>query len=78
MDEIWDHLFQPKTKQQSKQWKHLGSLPSKEVKTWMSAGKVMGSSVWDAKGVLLVAYYADLLRQLQEKIKLICHGKRTR
>ena len=44
---------------------------------------------WDAEGVLLVhyldkghtitgAYYADLLRQLREKIKQIRRGKLTR
>ena len=79
MDETWVHHFQPKTKQQSKQWKHLGSLPPKEANTGMFPGKVMITMFWDAEGVLLVdyldeghtitwAYYADLLRQLREKI----------
>ena len=44
----------------------------------MSACKVMASIFWDAESVLLVdkghatteAYYADLLRQLQEKIQV--------
>ena len=79
MGEARVHHFQPKTKQQSKQWKHLGSLPPMEANTGMSAGKVMISIFWDTEGVLLVdyldkghtntgAYYADLLRQLREKI----------
>ena len=84
MDETWVHHFQPETKQQSKQWKHLGYPPPKEAKTRMSTGKVIASIFWDAEGVLLVhyldkghtitgAYSADLLRQLWEKIKQIQH-----
>ena len=55
----------------------------------MSTGKVMASIFWDAEGVFLVdyldkshtitgAYFADLLRQLQEKIEQIQHGKLPR
>ena len=55
MDETWIHHFQPETKQQSKQWKHLVPLPSKEAKTVMYVGRVMPSIFWDA-GVLLVDY----------------------
>ena len=80
MDESWIHHYQSETKQQSKQWKHLGSPPSKEAKTGMYAGKVMASIFWDAEWVLLVdyldkghiitsAFYADLRRQLWGKIK---------
>ena len=71
MDETCVDHFKPETKQQSKLWKHLGSLPSKEAKTVMA----MASSSLDAEGVLLVdyldmgytitrAYYDGLLRQL--------------
>ena len=78
--------FQPETKQQFKQWKHLCYPHSKEAKTVMSASKVMASMFCDAEGVLLVDYldkghtitgacYADLLRQLLEKIKQIRRGK---
>ena len=45
-----------KDKDQSKQWKHLGSPPLKEAKTGMSAGMVMASFFWGAEGVLLVDY----------------------
>ena len=82
------HHFHPETKQQSKHWKHLGFPPPKETKSGMSVGKVMASSFWDAEGVLLVdhldkghtitgAYYADLLKQLREKIKQIQADKRS-
>ena len=40
MDETWIHNFQPETKHQ---WKHIGSPPTKEAKTGISAGKVMSS-----------------------------------
>ena len=71
MDNTWVQHFQPETKQQLKQWKHLGPPSPKEAKTAMSAGKVM---TWDA-GVLLVdyldkchnitgAYFVFLLKQL--------------
>ena len=43
MDENGVHHFQPRTKQQSKQWKRLCSPSSKDAKTGMSAGKVMAS-----------------------------------
>ena len=56
MDETWLHHFQPETKQQSKPWKQLDSLPPKEAKTGMSVGKVMASIFWDADGLLLMDY----------------------
>ena len=85
VNETHVHHFKPETKQQSKLWKHVGSLPSKEAKTVMA----MASSSLDAEGVLLVdypdmghtittAYYAGLLRQLGTKIKQIWRGQLTR
>ena len=67
-------------KQQSKQWKYALSPPPKKVKAVWSAGKVMSSVYWNAKGILLIdylpigqtitgQYYANLLDQLQEKIR---------
>ena len=74
VDKNWDHHFQLQTKQQSKQWKHLGYPPSKEG---MFISKVMASNCWDAEGVLLVdyqdnghtitgAYYTDNLKQQRD------------
>ncbi|XP_076044748.1 histone-lysine N-methyltransferase SETMAR-like [Oratosquilla oratoria] len=76
MDESWVHHYQPETKEQSKQWKHASSPTPKKAKVTVSAGKVMASVFWDARGVLLVdylskghtitrQYYADLLRELR-------------
>ena len=80
VDETWVHHFQPKTKQQSKLWKHHGSPAPKKAKSVISARKVMASVFWDSEGVLLIdylskgqtvtgSYYANLLRQLRQKIK---------
>ena len=42
-DETWVHHFDPKSKMQSKQWKHPGSSPPKKLKRVHSVGKVMAS-----------------------------------
>ena len=84
MDETWVHHFTPGTKQQSKQWNHPGSTLPKKAKTVPPAGKVVASVFWDADGILLIdylqkgqtingTYYASLLTQLQEKIKIKRH-----
>ena len=76
MDKTWVHHFQPESKEQS----------PKKAKSVMSAGKVITFIFWDSQGVILVdyltkgqsiigQYYANLLRQLQEKIKKNQHGK---
>ena len=89
MDETWVHHFTPEAKQHSKQWKHPVSPPPKKAKTVPSAGKVMASVFWDADGILLIdylqkgrtingTYYASLLTQLREKIKIKRCGKLTK
>ena len=89
MDETWFYHSTPEANQQSKQWKHPSSLPPKKAKTVPSAGKVMASVFWDAAGILLTdylqkgqtingAYYASLLTQLREKIKIKRRGKLTK
>lgn len=80
MDETWVHHYTPESKQQSKQWKKPDEPTPKKAKTILSAGKVMASVFWDAKGVIMVdylakgetinsAYYCTLLRRLRETIK---------
>ena len=74
------------SKGQSKQWKHPSSSQPKKAKTVLLAGKIMASVFWNADGILMVeylqkgqtingTYYASLLRQLRENIKVRCHGK---
>lgn len=80
MDETWVHHYTPETKQQSKQWTEAGCSAPKKAKTIPSAGKVMASVFWDAKGILLIdylekgktitgEYYANLLDRLDEEIR---------
>jgi hypothetical protein len=57
-DESWIHQYDPETKESSKQWKHLESLPPKKAKTQPSAGKVMLTVFWDQDGVILTDYLA--------------------
>ena len=49
VDESWFRHFEPETKRQSMEWRHLHS-PSKTVP---SAAKVMGTVFWDAEGLIL-------------------------
>lgn len=80
MDETWIHHYTPETKAQSKQWMEAGSNAPKKAKMVLSAGKVMASVFWDAKGILLLnylekgktinsQYYVSLLDQLDDKIR---------
>ncbi|XP_015432649.1 PREDICTED: histone-lysine N-methyltransferase SETMAR-like [Dufourea novaeangliae] len=56
MDETWIHHYTPETKIQSKQWIGHGESVPKKAKVIRSAGKVMASVFWDAKGILLIDY----------------------
>jgi len=80
MDETWAHHFDPETKQQSKQWKHITSPTPVKFRKIASAGKVMASVFWDSEGVLMIGYlergktvtgvyYAKLIRKLWSAIK---------
>jgi len=80
MDETWVHHFTPETKEQSKQWTEKGESAPKKAKTVPSAGKVMASVFWDARGIIFIdylqkgrtingEYYANLLQRLGDEIK---------
>ena len=88
-DECWVHHFEPETKWQSMQWKHSTSPAPKKAKVVSSAGKVMASVFWDARGIVFIDYlekgktingecYAKLLRELQQAIKSKRPGKLTK
>jgi histone-lysine N-methyltransferase SETMAR len=88
-DEVWIHCYDPETKQQSMQWVHKGSPPPLKFRTQPSAGKIMATIFWDARGLLFInylppkttitgQYYADILRQLRQAIKLKRPGMLTR
>ena len=74
------HFYEPENKAQSRQWVGPGSPRPKKFKTQASAGKVMTTRFWDAKGVIMLdflskrstitgVYYANLLDQLRTAIR---------
>ena len=80
VDETWVHYYEPENKAQSRQWIGPGSPRPKKFKTQPSAGKVMATVFWDAKGVIMLdflpkrstitgVYYANLLDQLRTAIR---------
>ena len=84
--ETWVHYYEPENKAQSRQWVGLGSPRPKKFKTQPSAGKVMATVFWDAKGVIMLdflpkrstitgMYYANLLDQLRTAIREKRRGK---
>ena len=86
VDETWVHYHEPENKAQSHQWVGPGSPRPKKFKTQPSAGKVMATVFWDAKGDIILdflpkrntitgVYYANLLDQLRTAIREKCRGK---
>ena len=76
VDETWVHYYEPENKAPSRQWVGTGSPRPKKFKTQPSAGNVMSTVIWDAKGVIVLdflpkrstitgVYYANLLDQLR-------------
>ena len=85
-EETWVHYYEPENNAQSRQWVGPGSLRPKKFKTQPSAGKVMATVFWDAKGVIMLdflpkrstitgVYYANLLDQLRTAIREKRRGK---
>ena len=86
VDETWVHYYEPENKAQSRQWVGPGSPRLKKFKTQPSAGKVMATVFWGAKGVIMLdvlpkrstitgVYYANLLDQLRTAIREKRRGK---
>ena len=55
-DETWVHYYKPENKAQSRLWVGSGSLRPKKFKTQPSAGKVMATVFWEAKGVIMLDF----------------------
>ena len=77
VDETWVHYYEPENKAQ---WVGPGCPNPKKFKTQPSAGKVMATVFWDAKGAIMLdflpkrstitgMYYANLLDQLRTAIR---------
>ena len=80
------HYYESENKGQSRQWVGPGSPRKKKFKTQLSAGKVMATVFWDAKGIIMLdflpkrstitgVYNANLLDQLRTAIREKCRGK---
>ena len=89
VDETSVHCYEPENKAQSLQWVGPGSPRPKKFKTQPSAGKVMATVFWEAKGVIMLdflpkrstitgVYYANLLDQLKTAISEKRRGKLTK
>jgi len=91
MDETWLYHYDPKTKQQSMEWRHSGSPHPKIFRVQISAGKVLASIrfFWDQDAILSidylpkdqtikVEYYSFLLVQWKDILKEKRHGKFTK
>ena len=86
-DETWIDHHDPQTKEESMQWKHKGSPPSKKFRLQQSAGKIMhGSSFFGTQKVFcfwnlchtrqpLLGTYASTMVALHKNIKQKCRGK---
>ena len=86
IDEAWAHQYEPENKTQSRQWIGPGYPKPKKFKTQPSAGKVMATVFWNAKGVFMLGflpkrstttgvYYASLLDPLRTAIREKRRGK---
>lgn len=80
VDETWIHYYTPESTQQSKQWILPDERTPKRPKTQQSAGKVMATVFWDARGIIFIdflekgrtitgLYYTALLDRLSSEIK---------
>ena len=57
VDETWVQNYEPENKIQSRQWIGPGSPRPKKFKMQPSAGKVMATVFWDAKGVIMLDFF---------------------
>jgi len=89
MDESWLYHYDPKTKQQSMEWRHSGSSRPKKFPLQKRAVKVLTLIFWDQNGILIIyylpkdqtinaEYYSSLLVQLKDILKEKRRGKITK
>ena len=83
VDGTWIRHYTPQTKEKPKQWIFEGERAAKKAKTVKSAGKVMATVFWNARGIIYIdylekrqtitgAYHATILHRLSEEIKKKC------
>ena len=86
VNETWVYYDKPENKAESRQWVGPGYPKPKDFKTQPSAGKVMTTVFWDAKGVIILdflpkrsaitgVHHVNLLDQLRTAIREKRRGK---
>ena len=55
-DKTWCYHYEPESKRQSMEWRHVNSPSKKKFKTLPSVGKLMCTVFWDRKGVILLDF----------------------
>jgi len=84
-DETWIHHWDPESKLDSMQWKHVQSSPPNKFRTQPSAGKVIVTIFWDSEGLPWIDYlppkktitsqhHAELTFKLHDATKQKRHG----
>jgi histone-lysine N-methyltransferase SETMAR len=87
-DETWCHYYEPESKQQSMEWRHVNSPSKKQYKMLPSVGKLMCTVFWERKGVILLGflepgqtvnsdYYIVTLTKLKAQISRVRPEKKT-
>ena len=80
--------YEPESKRQSMEWRHVNSPSKKNFKTLPSAGKVTCTVFWDRKGVILLDFlqpgqpinsdrYIATLTKLKARISRVRPEKKT-
>jgi len=80
--------YEPESKRQSMEWRHVNSPSKEKFKTQASAGKVMCTVFWDRKGVILLDFlepgqtinsdrYIATLTKLKARISRVRPEKKT-
>jgi len=87
-DKTCCHHYEPESKRQSMEWRHVNSPSTKKFKTLPSVGKVMYTVFWDRKGAILLHFlepgqtinsdrYIATVTQLKARISRVRPEKKT-
>ena len=79
-DETWVYRYEPESKRQSMQWKHVTSPSKRKFKSERAVGKVILAVFWDMKGPVTISFlpkgspvnaenYCELLEAVRRDIR---------
>jgi len=89
MDETWLYRYDPGTKEQSIEWRHVGLPHPKKFRVQKFVGKFLASNFWEQEDILHIdylqngqtinaEYYSSLLVQLKDILKKKRRGNFTK